>query len=132
MNEPGEIFLTSREMAQFVSSELMRFDAVVPANLNEAAVPLFAAGLEPVLRDSHCRHIPARRSDRQPARLRIHGAISSLVGPEPIKPHHRTRATWRAERAAPAQRRMIDRRRTTSTCTHVLPASGAARKGATL
>ncbi len=100
----GEL-LTSREMARFVAQGYLRFDALVPAEINERAVEEMrevlpiklrqATGLPPE-RDVARPETGRRLSECYPPpsalgeylRLaRVQGIIESLVGPDPIYDH---------------------------------------------
>jgi hypothetical protein len=83
--------LTTREMAEFAARGILRFDALVPAELNERFLaevgtsgppPGNPAGtpLADCYRDSVVREIVALP--------RVQGIIESLVGPEPLFDHH--------------------------------------------
>ena len=90
--------LTTRQMAEFVTNGFLRFDAVVPAEINERAVTeieqlnrerLQPDGMKPPSTGtplSECYPAPSAIGDylRLPA---VRGVIESLVGPDPTFDH---------------------------------------------
>ncbi len=97
------LLLDSRRMAQFVADGFLRFDAIVPDELNRAVLAGIADGtvtsgggyrgepLAGVWDEAH----PIGRVFRLP---QVRGVIASLVGPEPRYDHH-------AVHTVPAQHR---------------------------
>jgi len=83
--------LTTRQMAEFVARGVLRFDAVVPASVNEAfieeayrgEVPVVAAGVP--LAEVYPEGSALREVYALPV---VEGAIHSLVGPNPVFDHH--------------------------------------------
>lgn len=101
MTQPEATLLTSRELAEFVSAGFLRFDGVVPGELNKAAIEQFTAGLPPVgpglpLVDAYR---PGTVIGDILALPRIDGAITSLLGPGPVTDHHWVHARERGEQA---------------------------------
>ena len=89
MTDQGQL-LTSKEMAQFVSAGFLRFDGLVPDELNREAMPALEAGFE---RPKAGTPLPLAYAEDSVVRKilslpRIRGAIRSLVGPEPLVDHH--------------------------------------------
>ncbi|MGW2047672.1 phytanoyl-CoA dioxygenase family protein [Streptomyces sp. NPDC001858] len=82
--------LSSAQAARFVAQGFLRFDGIVPRELNEEALGVFAAGLSSV---PYGTPVPkafpegslARRLVELPA---VAGALESLVGPDPTVDHH--------------------------------------------
>ncbi|MEV7069489.1 phytanoyl-CoA dioxygenase family protein [Streptomyces sp. NPDC091972] len=82
--------LNSVQVARFVAHGFLRLDGIVPREMNEEALAVFAAGLPSV---PYGTPVPkafpqgsfARRLVELPA---IAGALESLVGPEPTVDHH--------------------------------------------
>jgi len=85
-----EHLLTTQQMARFVADGFLRFDELVPAELNEAACAEMEKGEIP--RAQGGQNLSALWSDQaigQIVRLpAIQGIIQSLVGPEPLYDHH--------------------------------------------
>lgn len=82
--------LTSAQVARFVTHGFHRLDEVVPPEMNEEALDVFAAGLPAVpygtpLSEAFPEGSFARRLVELPA---IAGALESLVGSEPTVDHH--------------------------------------------
>jgi hypothetical protein len=81
--------LNSKKMAQFVADGLLRFDELVPDELNQAACAEMEAGVirgtagEPL--DDMWQDTAIGQVVRLPA---IQGMIDSLVGPGPLYDHH--------------------------------------------
>ena len=98
MSGPIDHRLTTRQMAEFVTNGFLRFDAVVPAEINRRAV----VEIEQLMRErfgpdgmqpprtgtplSACYPAPSAIGDylRLPE---VHGVIESLVGPDPRFDH---------------------------------------------
>ena len=83
--------LTTRDMARFVAKGFLRFDALVPAELNERFLADVArdgppAGNPPGTPLSKCYPGTAVREILDLPR--VQGIIESLVGPEPFFDHH--------------------------------------------
>ncbi|MER5450016.1 phytanoyl-CoA dioxygenase family protein [Streptomyces sp. NPDC002766] len=82
--------LSSAQVARFVAHGFLRLDGVVPRELNEEALGVFAEGLAPV---PYGTAVPkafpegsfARRLVELPS---VAGALESLVGPDPTVDHH--------------------------------------------
>lgn len=86
----SDVLLTSKQVAQFVAAGFLRFDGIVPAEVNAAALPEFEAGVPrppagTPLRDAYAAESTAARILRLPE---IAGAVASLVGPDPLVDHH--------------------------------------------
>ena len=81
--------LNSKQMAQFVADGLLRFDELVPAELNRAACAEMEAGVlrgkAGVPMDELWQDLAIGQVMRLPA---IQGMIDSLVGPGPLYDHH--------------------------------------------
>ncbi|MBB5897915.1 phytanoyl-CoA dioxygenase family protein [Kutzneria kofuensis] len=82
--------LNSGQVARFVARGFLRLDRVVPPEMNEEALGVFAAGLPAVpygtpLSDAFPEGTFARRLVELPA---VAGALESLVGPDPTVDHH--------------------------------------------
>lgn len=82
--------LTSKEMAQFVAAGFLRFDGLVPTQLNAHAIAELETGLPRVVAGTP---LPvAYSSESVIGRIldlpRIRGTIRSLVGPDPLVDHH--------------------------------------------
>jgi ribosomal protein S27AE len=83
--------LTTRQMAEFVARGFLRFDELVPGEINEAVMAEIDAGTIKAApagtRLSQCYPEPSAigRMIRMPE---IQGIIHSLVGPEPLFDHH--------------------------------------------
>jgi hypothetical protein len=81
--------LNSKQMAQFVADGLLRFDELVPAELNRAACAEMEAGVlrgkAGVPMDELWQDLAIGQVIRLPA---IQGMIDSLVGPGPLYDHH--------------------------------------------
>jgi len=82
--------LTSVEMAQFVATGMVRLDAVVPAELNAAAIEALEGGATPFPYGTPAAEVhPAGTPIGDVLRLpTVAGAIQSLVGPNPAADHH--------------------------------------------
>ena len=82
--------LTSRQMAQFVNDGLIRFDALVPDDLNRAAcdeMAQWSLGVEPM--GQPLSNLWPYRIIGKVFRLpEVEGIIHSLVGPNPDYDHH--------------------------------------------
>lgn len=83
--------LTSVEMARFVANGFHRLDAIVPAELNERAIPEFDAGQQPGVEYG----TPVKRAFAEGSISRalldipaVAGALQSLIGPDPTVDHH--------------------------------------------
>lgn len=81
---------TTKQVAQFVAAGFLRFDAIVPEELNEAAMAEFEQGLArppagTPLRAAYPDASVASRILRLP---QVAGAIAGLVGPDPLVDHH--------------------------------------------
>jgi len=89
MSDFGQL-LTSAEMAQFVSAGFLRFDALVPDELNKQAIPELEAGFERVPAGTPLRQAYSSESvvSKILALSRVQGALRSLVGPDPLVDHH--------------------------------------------
>ena len=84
-----ENLLTSKEVAQFVAKGFLRFDEIVPSELNEAAMRESAAGVKSAPAGtplSQCYPPPSTLGQilRMP---RVQGIIQSLVGADPLFDH---------------------------------------------
>ena len=81
--------LNSKQMAQFVADGLLRFDELVPDELNRAACAEMEAGVlrgkAGVPMDELWQDLAIGQVIRLPA---IQGMIDSLVGPGPLYDHH--------------------------------------------
>ena len=81
--------LNSKQMAQFVADGLLRFDELVPDELNRAACAEMEAGVlrgkAGVPMDELWQDLTIGQVIRLPA---IQGMIDSLVGPGPLYDHH--------------------------------------------
>ena len=81
--------LNSKQMAQFVADGLLRFDELVPDELNRAACAEMEAGVlrgkAGVPMDELWQDLAIGQVMRLPA---IQGMIDSLVGPGPLYDHH--------------------------------------------
>src|SRR5260370_37036202 len=82
--------LTSKEVAQFVAKGYLRFDEIVPAEMNEAAMREIAVGVKSAPAGtplSQCYLPPSTLAQilRMP---RIEGLIQCLVGPDSLSGHH--------------------------------------------
>jgi hypothetical protein len=88
---PGrEQLLTSVQMARFVAHGFLRFDAVVPPELNEQAIGVFTDGVPRLpygtaVDEAFPQGSFARRLIDLPV---VAGALHSLVGPQPTVDHH--------------------------------------------
>lgn len=81
--------LTSKEVAQFVAKGYLRFDEIVPAELNEAAMREIEAGVKSAPAGtplSQC-YLPPSTLGQILRMPRIQGFIQSLVGPDPLFDH---------------------------------------------
>jgi hypothetical protein len=99
--EPSQL-LSSREVARYVAEGILRFDALVPAELNQRVMAAFAAGT--LLDGTRYRGDVATAprpyslavwSESDPLREvfalpRVRGAIHSLLGPAPLVDHPAT------------------------------------------
>ncbi|MFF7070424.1 phytanoyl-CoA dioxygenase family protein [Streptomyces pseudovenezuelae] len=82
--------LSSAQVARFTAHGFLRLDGIVPPEMNEEALAVFAAGLPSV---PYGTPVPkafpegsfARRLVELPA---VAGALESLVGPDPTVDHH--------------------------------------------
>lgn len=86
----SKTLLTSVEVARFVAHGYLRFDAVVPPEMNARAIDVLEAGIPAVpygtpLSTAFSRGSFARALVELPA---VAGALDSLVGPEPTIDHH--------------------------------------------
>lgn len=87
--------LTTTELARFVARGFLVFDAVVPAEINEAALDLFAAtGARDMDRPKPASGTPLSELYPDPSPIgamlrlpRVVGIIASLVGPDPVYDH---------------------------------------------
>jgi hypothetical protein len=82
--------LSTREVARFVARGFLRFDALVPEDVNRAFLAEFDAGLaEPKPAGTRLSECYAEGSAlwRFVNLARVHGIIQSLVGPDPIFDH---------------------------------------------
>ncbi|WP_198671453.1 phytanoyl-CoA dioxygenase family protein [Desertihabitans aurantiacus] len=82
--------MTSVEMAHFVSHGSFRLDGVVPESMNERAIDVLDAGIEPhpygtPVEDAYPQGSFVRELLDLPA---VAGALQSLVGPRPAVDHH--------------------------------------------
>lgn len=82
--------LSSKQMARFVTDGFLRFDGVVPDELNRAACEEMEKGIERKpggvrLGDLWPAPLAMGRIFRLPA---VEGIIQSLVGPDPLYDHH--------------------------------------------
>ena len=82
--------LSSVQVAHFVAHGSLRFDAVVPDELNREALDVFTAGIDPVpygtpVNDAYPAGSFLRRLLDLPV---VAGAVHSLVGPDPTVDHH--------------------------------------------
>ena len=86
-----EDLLTSKQMAQFAARGFLRFDALVPDELNRQFLADVAADSVPVvpagtpLAEAYPEGSPLRNLIQSP---RVQGAIESLVGPDSRFDHH--------------------------------------------
>ena len=85
-----EYLLTSRQMARFVSDGFIRFDELVPDDLNKAAFAEIEQGL--VGGEDHgqplCDLWPELAIGKVFRLPEVQGIIHSLVGPDPLYDHH--------------------------------------------
>ena len=97
-----ENLLSSPEMARFVAQGFLRFDDIIPAELNEPAMREIEAGVKSAPAGtplSHCYPPPSTLG--QILRLpRIQGVIQSLVGPDPLFDHQAVHVRQPREEAA--------------------------------
>ncbi|OMI36310.1 phytanoyl-CoA dioxygenase family protein [Streptomyces sparsogenes] len=82
--------LTSAQVARFVAHGFLRLDAIVPQEMNDEALGVFADGLDDVpygspVRAAYPEGSFSRRLVELPA---VAGALESLVGPDPTVDHH--------------------------------------------
>lgn len=82
--------LTSREMARFVADGFLRFDELVPSELNEAVCQEMERGEIPRVRSGQAlSDLWQEQAIGQVVRLpKIQAIIHSLVGPGPLYDHH--------------------------------------------
>jgi hypothetical protein len=92
MTTPDKKYLlTTRQMAEFVARGFLRFDEMVPAEINEAVMAEFDAGTTKAAAAgtplSQCYPEPSAvgRMIRMPE---LQGMIYSMVGPDPLFDHH--------------------------------------------
>ncbi|WP_328745145.1 phytanoyl-CoA dioxygenase family protein [Streptomyces sp. NBC_00285] len=82
--------LSSAQVARFVAHGFLHLDGIVPPEMNEEALEVFAAGLHAVpygtpVPKAFAEGSFARRLLELPA---VAGALESLVGPDPAVDHH--------------------------------------------
>ena len=82
--------LNSKQMASFVADGYLRFDGVVPDEINQAAMREFEAGVKGAaygtpLRDAYPQDSTVNKLLQMPL---VQGIIQSLVGPDPLFDHH--------------------------------------------
>lgn len=82
--------LSSAQVARFVAHGFLRLDGIVPRELNEEALGVFAAGLPSVPYGTPVpKAFPEGSFARRLVELpRVAGALESLVGPNPTVDHH--------------------------------------------
>lgn len=86
-----QYLLNSRQMAEFVARGFLRFDELVPDDINRAVMDAFDAGgikshaAGTPLSECYPEPSPIGRMLRMPE---IQGIIHSLVGPDPLFDHH--------------------------------------------
>ncbi|MBZ0300638.1 MAG: phytanoyl-CoA dioxygenase family protein [Anaerolineae bacterium] len=86
-----QYLLNSRQVAEFVARGFLRFDELVPDEINQAAMTAFDAGgiqsypAGTPLSQCYPEPSPIGRMLRMPE---IQGIIHSLVGPDPLFDHH--------------------------------------------
>ncbi len=84
-----ERLLNSKQLAHFVADGFLRFDNLVPDELNQAALAEMRDGLSRSLAGSRFNTIWEEGAIGQVFRLpEIQGMIQSLVGPDPLYDHH--------------------------------------------
>lgn len=90
VNVMSKQLLTSKQVAQFVAAGFLRFDGVVPEQVNKAAMAELEAGLDTVQAGTRLdRAYPSDSAVSQILGLpEVAGAITSLVGPDPLVDHH--------------------------------------------
>ena len=83
--------LNSRQMAEFVARGFLRFDEIVPDEINQATMAAFEAGGT----KSYAAGTPFSECYPSPSPIgamlrmpQIQGALESLVGPDPLFDHH--------------------------------------------
>lgn len=86
----SEQLLTSQQMAEFVTNGFIRFDSIVPEELNREAIPVLEGGLKGVqagtlLHQTYPEDSVVGRIIRLPV---VAGGIRSLVGPDCLVDHH--------------------------------------------
>lgn len=82
--------LTTRQMASFVAQGFLRFDELIPDDINKAVMAEFDAGVP-----NHAAGTPLSQCYPEPSALghmlrrpEVQGIIQSLVGPDPLFDHH--------------------------------------------
>lgn len=92
--QQARVLLSSPQVAEFVSTGLLRFDGIIPAEVNERAIEEMKSRAETLgrryepgvpLRDCFGDYPGIREVFRFPV---VAGAIESLVGPDPLYDHH--------------------------------------------
>ncbi len=91
----GDSLLTTAEMARFVARGFLVFESVVPDDINAAALELFEeTGPVDMMREKPASGTPLREIYPEPSPVgamlrlpRVHGIISSLLGPDPVYDH---------------------------------------------
>lgn len=83
--------LNSRQMAEFVARGFLRFDGIVPAEINQATMAAFEAGGI----QSYPAGTPFSECYPEPSPIgamlrlpQVQGILDSLVGPDPLFDHH--------------------------------------------
>ena len=84
-----QYLLTTKQMAQFVADGFLRFDELVPDELNSAACAEMEAGVPRGRAGAPLAELWTDAAVGQVVRLpQIQGIIHSLVGPDPLYDHH--------------------------------------------
>ena len=84
-----QYLLTTKQMAQFVADGFLRFDGLVPDELNRAACAEMEAGVPRGRAGAPLAELWTDAAVGQVVRLpQIQGIIHSLVGPDPLYDHH--------------------------------------------